>query len=165
MRELKKMPVLVQQGPACGTTSLAMIIRFLAQDTGITPQDIDREIRKLPGMFSAPLDIISYAHKKGLQAKEYNHSSLQEVEKFVAQGIPVMPLLDLTPDKALDFNQWHWVVVVGVERANVDKRLIINNPWGHQEDWDTEKFSKEWACLRLLGLTFGYSNYLIAIGT
>lgn len=165
MRDLKKMPVLTQQGPECGTTSLAMILRFLTQDSDITPQDIDKEIRRLPGMFSAPLDIMSYALKKGLRAQEYNRSSLQQVEEFVTHGIPVMPLLNLTPDKALDFDQWHWVIVVGVERADADKRLIINNPWGQQEDWDTEKFSKEWACLRLLGLIFGYSNYLIAVGT
>lgn len=165
MRNLQQMEVLSQKGPACGTTSLAMIIRFLTQDSGITPEDIDKEIRKLPGMFSAPLDLIAYVRKKGLQAEEYNHNSLQQVENLVAQGIPVMPLLDLTPDNALDFDQWHWVVVVAVEKINGRKILIINNPWGWQEEWGQEKFLKEWACLKLLGLTFGYNSYFIAVGT
>lgn len=164
MRNLKQMEVLTQKGPACGTTSLAMIIRFLTQDSGITPQDIDKEIRKLPGMFSAPLDLIAYARRKGLQAEEYNHNSLQQVEDLVAQGIPVMPLLDLTPDNALDFDQWHWVVVIAVEKTDGEKVLFINNPWGRQEKWREEKFLKEWACLKLLGLTFGYNSYFIAIG-
>jgi len=158
------MEVLTQKGPACGTTSLAMIIRFLAQDSSITPEDVDQEIRKLPGMFSAPLDLTEYARKKGLQAEEYNHNSLQQVEALVAQGIPVMPLLDLTPDNALDFDQWHWVVVIAVEKINGRKMLIINNPWGHQEPWEQEKFLKEWVCLKLLGLTFGYNSYFIAVG-
>jgi hypothetical protein len=164
MKNLKEMEVLTQKGPACGTTSLAMIIRFLTQDNTITPQDIDKEIRKSPGMFSAPSDLIAYACKRGLQAREYNHSSLQQVEELITQGIPVMPLLDLTPDNALDFNQWHWVVVVAVERTNGNKVITVNNPWGRQEEWEKEKFLKEWACLRLLGLTFGYDKYLIAVG-
>jgi len=165
MRNLKLMEVLTQKGPACGTTSLAMIIRFLTEDNTLTPEDIDKEIRKLPGMFSAPTDLIAYAHRKGLQAEEYNCSSLQQLEGLVAQGIPVMPLLDLTPDNALDFDQWHWVVVVAIDETDGQKVLIINNPWGRQEKWGQEKFLKEWSCLRLLGLTFGYNNYFIAIGT
>ena len=145
------MEVLSQKGPACGTTSLAMIIRLLTQDSGITPQDIDKEIRKLPGMFSAPLDLIAYARRKGLQAEKYNHNSLQQVEDLVAQGIPVMPLLDLTPDNALDFDQWHWVVVIAVEKTDGEKVLFINNPWGRQEKWREEKFLKEWAALSCWG--------------
>ncbi len=165
MRNLKQMEVLTQQGPACGTTSLAMMIRFLTQDSSITPEFIDQKIRKLPGMFSAPHDLITYARSKGLQAEEYNHSSLQQVEALIRQGIPIMPLLDLTPDNALDLDQWHWVVVVAVERTDGNKVLVINNPWGRQEEWEQNKFLNEWANLKLLGLTFGYSNYCIAIGT
>lgn len=159
------MDVLTQDGPACGTTSLAMIIRFLTQDSNIAPEDIDKEIRRLPGMFSAPSDLIAYARRKGLQAEEYNYSYLKQVEDLVRQGIPVMPLLDLTPDNALDFDQWHWVVVVAVESTNGEKVLVINNPWGKQEKWSREEFSKRWAHLRLLGLTLGYSKYIIAVGT
>jgi len=165
MRNLKEMQVLTQKGPACGTTSLAMILRFLTPDKSINPQDIDKEIRKLPWMFSSPVDLIRYTHSKGLRAEEYNQSSLQLIEDLVTQGISVIPLLDLTPDNALDFNQWHWVVIVSVEIADGHKILVINNPWGRQEEWELEKFSKEWACLRLLGLAFGYSNYFIAIST
>ena len=159
------MEALAQKGPSCGTTSLAMIMRFLTQDSSITPEDIDREIRRLPNMFSAPLDLIRYARRKGLQAEEYNHKSLQDVEDLVAQGIPVMPLLDLTPNNALDFDQWHWVVVVAIEKTDRQKVLLINNPWGQREKWGEEKFSNEWTGLKLLGLTFGYNDYFIAIGT
>jgi len=165
MKNLKEMELLTQKGPACGTTSLAMIIRFLTQDTSITPEDIDEEIRRLPRMFSAPIDLIAYARSRGLQAEEYNHVSLQWVENLVMQGIPVMPLLDLTPDNALDADQWHWVVVVAVEKTDDQKTLLINNPWGEQEHWAEAKFLKEWACLKLMGLTFGYNKYLVAIGT
>lgn len=165
MRDLRQMEVLTQKGAACGTTCLAMVIRFLTKDSSITPENIDREIRRLPGMFSAPVDLITYARRKGLQSEEYNHSSLEQVEELVTQGIPVMPLLDLTPNNALDFDQWHWVVVVGVDKTDGQKVLLINNPWGQQEEWGQERFSKEWTCLRLLRLTFGYNNYLIAIGT
>lgn len=165
MRDLREMEVLTQKGPACGTTSLAMIIRFLTKDSNVTPEDIDKEIRRLPGMFSAPTDLVAYARKKGLQTGEYNYGSLQQVKDLVTQGIPVMPLLDLTPDNALDFQQWHWVVVVAVEENSGQETLVINNPWGRQEEWAGETFLKEWAHLRLLGLAFGYSNYFIAVGT
>ena len=92
------MGVLTQKGPACGTTSLAMIIRFLIPESNISPEDIDKEIRKFPGMFTAPLDLIEYARKKGLKVKEYNHGTLEQIEQLLALGIPVMPLLDLTPE-------------------------------------------------------------------
>jgi hypothetical protein len=163
MRDLRQMEVLRQTGPACGTTSLAMIIRFLTDEKGITPQDIDQEMRKSSGMFSAPADLIAYARRKGLPAEEYNHGSLQQIENFVTQGIPVMPLLDLTPENAMDFDRWHWVVVLAVDKRDGHKTIIINNPWGQQEEWAEEKFSREWAYLRLFGLTFGYDNYFIAI--
>ena len=165
MRDLTQMEVLTQKGPACGTTSLAMVIRFLTQDNGITPEAIDSEIRKLPGMFSAPIDLVGYARKKGLQAEEYNHYSIQQIRDLVTRGIPVMPLLELTPDNALDFKHWHWVVVVAIQGTNGHEIVIVNNPWGRQEKLYRKKFLKEWAHLKLLGLTFGYSNYAIAIGT
>ena len=165
MRDLKGMEPLTQKGPSCGTTSLAMVIRFLTQDRSIAPEDIDREIRRLPRMFSAPVDLVEYARNRGLQAEEYNHGSLQQIEELVSQGIPVIPLLDLTPDNALDFDHWHWVVVVAVERAAGRQLLFINNPWGRREEWEQERFMTEWTRLRLLGLAFGYSNYFIAVGT
>jgi hypothetical protein len=163
MRDLKQMEVLTQSGPSCGTTSLAMIIRFLNEDDNLTRADIDREIRKLPNMFSAPSDLIAYARTKGLQAVECNNGSIEQLEEFVSRGIPVMPLLDLTPENALDFSKWHWVVVVAVEEIAGRKMLTVNNPWGRQEVWQQGKFTREWAYLKLLGLTFGYNNYFIAV--
>lgn len=166
MRDLKEMDVLTQKGPACGTTSLAMVIRFLTGDTTVTQESIDKEIRRLPSMFSAPHDLIAYARKKGLRAEEYNLNSLKQVEECVGQGIPVIPLLDLTPNNALDMDKWHWVVVVAVDSTNGKKKLIINNPQVRdQEEWQQEKFLEQWAHLKLLGLNFGYSNYFIAVGT
>ena len=165
MRNLMEMEVLKQKGPACGTTSLAMIIRFLTQYDKITPEDIDREIRRLPWMFSAPHDLIAYTRNIGLKVEEYNLSTLEQVESLINQGIPVMPLLDLTPNNTLDLDKWHWVVAVAVENVNNEKKLIINNPWGRQEEWDQDRFLKSWAHLKLLGLNFGYSNYFIAVGT
>ncbi len=164
MRDLRQIEVLTQKGTACGTTCLAMIVRFLTHDNALTPDEIDQQIRRLPGMFSAPSDLITFAQRKGLRAEEYNDNSLQQLEDLVTQGIPVMVLLDLTPDNALDFTQWHWVVVVGVEGNNGQKTLVIDNPWGRREEWPQYRFLKEWSHLRLLGLVFGYSNYLIAIG-
>jgi len=165
MRDLRQMEVLKQKGPACGTTCMAMVIRFLIGDGPITPEDIDKEIRKLPGMFSAPTDLVMYARRKGLKAEEYNHNSLQHIKELVEKGIPVMPLLDLTPNNALDFQNWHWVVVVAVEDYSGLEKIVVNNPWGQQEEWDKDKLLHEWAHLKLLGLTFGYSNYFIALGT
>lgn len=165
MRDLTQMDVLRQKGPACGTTCLAMVIRFLTGDSAITPGDIDQRIRRLPGMFSAPSDLVMCARQKGLKAEEYNHNSLQQVKELVDQGIPVVPLLDLTPNNALDFQNWHWVVMVAVEEDDRPDRVVINNPWGQQEEWGKNEFLRQWAHLKLLGLTFGYSNYFIALGT
>jgi predicted double-glycine peptidase len=165
MRDLKSMEVLTQKGPSCGTTSLAMVIRFLTGNKTLMPVDIDRKIRKLPSMFSSPVDLIAYAREKGLRAGEYNNSSLQELDGLISRGIPAIALLDLTPGNALDFDKWHWVVVVAIEGANDNKIITVNNPWGRQEEWKQDKFLGEWAHLRLLGLSFGYNNYFIAIGT
>jgi hypothetical protein len=165
MRDLRNMEVLAQKGPACGTTSLAMIVRFLTGDSTLTPPDIDREIRRLPAMFSAPLDLMAYARRKGLKASEYNGGTPEQLEDLVSRGIPLMALLDLTPENALDFKNWHWVVVVDITGTSPSQKIVVNNPWGHQEEWEQEKFLMEWAHLRLLGLTFGYNNYYIAVGT
>ena len=52
-----------------------------------------------------------------------------------------------------------------MESTDGEKKLVINDPWGEQKERGQEEFLKQWAHLKLLCLTLGYSNYFIAFGT
>lgn len=90
-----------QRGPACGTTSLAYVLRYLDRTCDgepCTQQLVDREIRmyweeggEAEGMFTDPTSIVRYVRQHhGLNAEIYVDGDVDEIRWFVELGIPVM---------------------------------------------------------------------------
>lgn len=145
---------------ACGTYSLAYILRFLLRDDSINPNDIDDEIRAPwvgeTGMFSEPLGLVRYARSQGLNAEIYNNGNFEKVKWFIDREIPVM--LDLSIDASGDVFAGHWVVVVNYCNREkeyppgaVEPVIGIYNPWGYQYEIPEDRLNVYWGEMSLWG--------------
>jgi hypothetical protein len=143
---------------ACGTTSLAYILRYLLLDGAPSRIAIDQRLRR-GNIFSAPMLLVRYARRLGLPVRAYNGASLELVFALVDRGVPVMVLLDTTPLNLQDTANLHWVVLV----AHCGDRVGIYNPHGFQEELDLASFQAHWRQACIFGLP-AWSSFAIAIG-
>lgn len=143
---------------ACGTTTLAYVLRYLLGEHAPDRPRLDRAIRRAD-IFSAPTLLVECAHRLGLPATAYNGVDLEFVLRLTDQDIPVMVLLDTTPLDLTDTANLHWVCVVGHHEDSIG----IYNPHGFQQALDRATFEACWSEARLFGLP-AWSRYAIAVG-
>src|SRR3954466_7497667 len=91
---------------ACGTTTLAYVLRYLLGPAAPDRLQIDRSVRRA-NIFSAPKLLAAYARRQGLEAESYNGASLDDMLALVDRGVPVMVLTDLTPLNLTDTANLH----------------------------------------------------------
>ena len=143
---------------ACGTTTLAYVLRYLLGERAPDRPRLDRASRRA-NIFSAPTLLVECAHRLGLPATAYNGVDLDFVLSLTDQGIPVMVLLDTTPLDLTDTANLHWVCIV----AHDGDSIGIYNPHGFQQALDRATFESCWSEARLFGLP-AWQRYAIAIG-
>src|SRR5436190_5014881 len=129
---------------ACGTTTLAYILRYLLGDAAPSRAEIDDKLRR-GDIFSAPMLLMDYARDLGLATRAYNGASVDLVSTLVDRGVPVMVLMDTTPLNLQDTANLHWVAVV----ARCDDQIGIYNPHGFQEALDLTSFQSHWQQARI----------------
>ena len=142
---------------ACGTTTLAYVLRYLLGPGAPPRAEIDRALRR-GDLFSAPRLLLQYARGLGLAARAYNDAELPLVLDLVDHGIPVLALLDTTPLDLRDTANLHWVAVV----AHCGDRIGIYNPHGFQEELDLASFEAHWREARIFGLP-AWRRFALAI--
>lgn len=142
---------------ACGTTTLAYVLRYLLGSSAPDRFQIDRSVRRAD-IFTAPVLLVSYARRLGLEDESYNGIDLDEILTLVDRGIPMMVLTDTTPLDLTDTANLHWVCIVGHE----GDRLALYNPHGFQEEVDRASFEAHWREARLFGLP-AWGRFAIAL--
>jgi predicted double-glycine peptidase len=145
------------QANACGTTSLAYVLRYLLGPSAPDRYQIDRSVRRA-NIFTAPGLLVAYARRLGLTAERYEGVELDEMLALVDRGLPVMVLTDTTPLDLTDTANLHWVCLVGHD----GDRLAVYNPHGFQEEVDRASFESHWREARLFGLR-AWSRLAIAV--
>jgi hypothetical protein len=161
---------------ACGTTTLAYVLRYLLGAAAPDRASLDRAMRRAD-IFSAPTMLVDRARLVGLHAAAYNGIDLDAVLKLTDQGIPVMVLIDTTPLDLTDTANLHWVCVVGhTTAANApdtgagatpdatpdSQQIAVYNPHGFQQALDRASFESCWREARLFGFP-AWSRYAIAV--
>lgn len=146
----------------CGTTSLAMVLSAWKNQPGAyTREKIDASIRRFNAPTS-PQNIVNYAEKQGFRAVAQNNGSIDDLKKFVDQGVPVQIMYD--PDANGADSTLHYVVVTDYEadeKGNVTG-LKIADPWGGKvETVPVAEFKERWDNLGLLGRSTGINNLMI----
>ncbi|MCC7370682.1 MAG: hypothetical protein IT306_19840 [Chloroflexi bacterium] len=142
---------------ACGTTTLAYVLRYLLGERAPDRPRLDRAIRRAD-IFSAPALLVECALRLSLPATAYNGIDLDFVLGLVDRDIPVMVLVDTTPLDLTDTANLHWVCVV----AHHEDRIGIYNPHGFQQELDRASFEQCWSEARLFGLP-AWSRFAIAV--
>ena len=142
---------------ACGTTTLAYVLRHLLGPSAPDRFQIDCGVRRAD-IFTAPELMVAYARRQGLEAESYNGIALDEILALVDRGVPVMVLTDTTPLDLTDTANLHWVCIVGHD----GDRLALYNPHGFQEEVDRVSFEAHWREARLFGLP-AWGRYAIAV--
>jgi Peptidase_C39 like family len=145
------------QANACGTTTLAYVLRYLLGPSAPDRRQIDRSVRRA-NIFTAPGLLVAYARRLGLTAERYDGVELDEMLALVDRGIPVMVLTDTTPLDLTDTANLHWVCLVGYD----GDRLALYNPHGFQEEIDRVSFESHWREARLFGLR-AWGRFAIAV--
>ena len=159
------MPFLDQVGPACGTTSLAMITSYLTGQS-LDQNQVDSEIRRL-NVFTSPGEMIEFARDRGLQAEMYNDGTWGELKGFIDRGIPCQALI--SNDNTGDFSTLHYVAVVGYGVDKDGKEYVILHDPNQGDDPNTtaqegglvrmplEEFQQKWK-----NPPAGFDNFFIA---
>ncbi len=142
---------------ACGTTTLAYVLRYLLGPSAPDRASLDRAIRRAD-IFSAPTRLVDCARRLGLHAVAYNGIDLDAVLRLTDQGVPVMVLIDTTPLDLTDTANLHWVCAV----AHDGDSIGIYNPHGFQQALDRASFEAGWREARLFGLP-AWSRFAIAV--
>jgi ABC-type bacteriocin/lantibiotic exporter with double-glycine peptidase domain len=141
------------QENSCGTTSLAMSMAYLG-----VPGDfniIDRSARfhnPGAGVGTAPGDMVQFARRSGLQAQEYNDSSMEDLVSHVRAGRPVTVLLNYQPDGSTGGDGMaHYLNVIGFNRDSNGEitDVILVNPWGREETMSIDNFKDQWSDVSL----------------
>ncbi|MBV9503881.1 MAG: C39 family peptidase [Acidobacteriia bacterium] len=162
------MPYYIQQGNSCGTTTLAEIMSYLG--VPMTQADVDNVIRKL-NTFTAPEDMINFAHQNGLSAEGYNNGSWDQVKSMIDSGYPVQALVegdDSVPvsnggsQGNFSVSGLHYIAITGygTDPATGEQYVTYHDPNRDTEQrMSVSDFEKMWS-----NVPGGFNNYFMAYG-
>ncbi|MBC7541313.1 MAG: hypothetical protein H7338_01135 [Candidatus Sericytochromatia bacterium] len=159
-------PVQEQTGNACGTTSLSMVLTYFKAapqiadvkhiDAAIRPTSKDNKIDS----FTAPIDLVLYAQRKGFGATLRNEATTADLDRSLAQGVPPIILYDWDAPKG---DGLHYVVVSGSRQQDGKKEWKLTDPSGHAWFIDEAEMLRRWTNLHVAGVPIPYSRVMIAV--
>ncbi|MCL5774096.1 MAG: C39 family peptidase [Firmicutes bacterium] len=107
----------------------------------------------------ATVALANYAREHGYAVSVINNASQDKLKKAIDNGIPPMISVDISGDGKID----HDVVVTGYRTTEDGKReWIINNPWGQEETWSSNKLEGMWKNHGLQDAGIGHQMLLVA---
>ncbi len=130
-----KIPFFKQDtGYTCGPVSLQMAMDFLGKFKGELP--LARELHTSEKDGTHHKNMIETSVKEGFYCYANNDSSLEEVERFLKEKLPVIVHFTEPSEDA-----GHYSVVAGIEKGNV----ILNDPWnGRNFKISKKEFMERW---------------------
>ncbi|MDB5101595.1 MAG: hypothetical protein JWM80_6016 [Cyanobacteria bacterium RYN_339] len=146
----------------CGTTSLAMMLDFMAGGKKVFDrEDVDRSIRHYD-MFTSPGEAAAFARRRGAEATIHTDTSIADLHKMVDQGLPVQVLLDVNENH--DGSGLHYEVVTGYGTGPDGKKYVeLANPWGQREYMPEDTFMAHWSNLTGKGFPLGINRVAISM--
>ncbi len=113
LRLIDTVPFFPQEQYQCGPAAMASVLNY--RGLAITPEEIAREIYSKSARGTLNFDMIFFAQKKGLQARQYS-GSLEDLKKNIDQFNPLIVLVDYG---FLAYRKDHFMVVVGYDSGHV----------------------------------------------
>jgi ABC-type bacteriocin/lantibiotic exporter with double-glycine peptidase domain len=120
-RLIDAVPFYEQEDHQCGPASLAGLLNFYGAN--VNPREIAEKIYSASARGTLDLDMVFYAERKGMSARQYR-GSLEDLKKNIDAGTPLIILVDYG---FLVYQKNHYMVVVGYS----DTGIIVNSGKEH----------------------------------
>jgi len=104
---IPNVPFHPQEEFQCGPASLAGILNYWGVD--VSPEKVASEIYSKSAKGTLNIDMVLYAEKRGLKAKQYR-GSLEDIKNKIDSRYPLMVLVD---EGFLAYQRNHFMVVIG----------------------------------------------------
>ena len=127
-------PFFPQEQYQCGPAALASVLNY--RGLTLTPEEIAREIYSPSARGTLNFDMLLFAQKKGMQARQYS-GNIEDLKKNVDLKNPVIVLVD---NGFLAYRKDHYMVVVGYDSG----QLIVHSGRDRFKPVPTAEFMKSW---------------------
>ncbi len=153
---------------ACGTTSLAALLRYLKNTATYDHNMIDSLYRggNELDVYTDPYSIKDAAEHYGLGARVYVDGSLSDIKWFIDHGIPVLMLITVTGKTGL-LKGVHWIVPIcywedETLTYGLNSHIMIGyyNPWGYQCAIPEDRLERYWKETTMGGITLWNRVYV-----
>jgi ABC-type bacteriocin/lantibiotic exporter with double-glycine peptidase domain len=140
IRVIKDVPFHPQEAYQCGPASLAGVLNFWGLET--SPEEIATEIYSKSAKGTLNIDMVLYAEKRGLKARQYR-GSLEDIKSKIDSSYPLIVLVD---EGFLVYQKNHFMVVIGYGGEGIlansgkeqHKFIPVKNflrSWGRTKFW------------------------------
>ena len=133
-RLVENVPFYPQEVSQCGPASLAGVLNFWG--IRISPAEIASELYSPSARGTLNLDLLLYAERKGMAARQYR-GTLQQLKEKIDSGYPLIVLVDLG---FWFYQQGHFMVVVGYD----ENGIIAHSGRERQKSIPFGKFLRTW---------------------
>lgn len=110
---IESVPFYPQEAYNCGPVSLAGVLNYWR--TGVSLEDVADEIYSESAKGTLDIDMILYAERKGLKARQYKGSA-EDIKRNIDLGYPLIVLVDYG---FWVYQQNHFMVVVGYNKNGI----------------------------------------------
>lgn len=131
---IASVPFYPQQEYQCGPASLAGALNYWG--VSISPEDIAAEIYSEAAGGTLDIDMVLFAKRKGLEARQYQ-GSLDDIKRNVKRGYPIIVLVD---QGFWLYQQNHFMVVVGYN----EKEIVVNSGEEQLKSIRLKDFLRSW---------------------
>ncbi|MFA6018366.1 MAG: C39 family peptidase [Patescibacteria group bacterium] len=125
-------PALKQSPYQCGPTSLRMVLTYFGIE--IDEATVSNIAETMPIIGTTPEKLLGAARKLGLEGTWAAESSLQDIQTYIEQGIPVIVNWFYHDDG-------HYSVVIGINKKTI---VLLNPDNGKRKTFDRRTFMRVW---------------------
>jgi len=131
---IKNVPFFPQEAYQCGPASLAGVLEYWGHQA--SPEEIATEIYSKSAKGTLNIDMVFYAEKRGLKARQYR-GSLEDMKSKIDAGTPLIVLVD---EGFFVYQKNHFMVVIGYQ----EEGLLVNSGREQHKFIPIKDFLRSW---------------------
>jgi ABC-type bacteriocin/lantibiotic exporter with double-glycine peptidase domain len=131
---IRGVPFHSQEEFQCGPASLAGVLNYW--NINVSPEEIASEIYSKSARGTLNIDMVLYAEKRGLRARQYR-GSLEDIKSKIDSGHPLIVLVD---EGVLIYQRNHFMVVVGYG----EEGILVNSGKEQHRFLPIKGFLRSW---------------------
>ena len=134
IRVIEDVPFHPQEAYQCGPASLAGVLNYW--NVNVSPKEIASEIYSKSAQGTLNIDMVLYAEKRGLKARQYR-GSLEDIKSKIDAGYPLIVLVD---EGFFVYQKNHFMVVIGYG----GEAILANSGREQRKFFPVKDFLRSW---------------------